>query len=198
MSAKNIRLLVIAGLVLILGFWGCGSYNGLVKKDETVKQAWGNVQAAYQRRADLIPGLLRTVQEAAKNEKDILATVTRARAGIEEAKQDIANAQTPQQIERANQKINSALTIAVEAYPQVRSTEAFLSFQNSMQETENIVYTKREDYNKTIRDYNVSARSFPGNIMAKIFGFQTKDEFKAKDNAQDAPKYDELWDKGKK
>jgi LemA protein len=198
MNSKNIRLLIIAGVVAILGFWSCGSYNGLVKKDENVKQAWGNVQAAYQRRADLIPGLIRTVQEAAKNEKDILETVTKARAGIVDAKKDIENATTPAQLEAANQKINSALTIAVEAYPQIRSTEAFLSFQASLEETENIIYTKRSDYNNTIKDYNVAARKFPGNIFAKIFGFEVKEEFKSKPGAEDAPKYDDLWDKGKK
>lgn len=198
MNAKNIRLLVIAGIAAILVFWSCGSYNGLVSKDEKVKQAWGNVQAAYQRRADLIPGLIRTVQEAAKNEKDILESVTKARAGIVEAKNDIANATNPQQLEAANAKINSALTIAVEAYPQVRSTEAFLSFQKTLEETENIIYTKRGDYNQTIQTYNTSARSFPSNIFAKIFGFAVKEEFKAKESAQDAPQYDDLWDKGKK
>ena len=169
MNSKNIRLLVIAGIVAIIGFWSCGSYNGIVGKDESVKQAWGNVQAAYQRRADLIPGLIRTVQEAAKNEKDILETVTKARAGIVDAKKDIENATNPEQLEAANRKITSALTIAVEAYPQIRSTDAFLSFQGSLEETENIIYTKRNDYNKTIKDYNVSVRAFPGNIMAKIF-----------------------------
>ena len=198
MNSKNIRLLIIGGLVAILGFWGCGSYNGLVKKDETVKQAFANVQVQYQRRADLIPGLIRTVQEAAKNEKDILATVTKARAGIVEAKSDIANATTPQQIEAANAKINSALTIAVEAYPQVRSTEAFLNFQASLQETENMISTKRSDYNNAIKEYNVSALSFPGNIMAGIFGFKQKDAFSAQEGADKAPNYDNLWDKGKK
>ncbi|MBS3913546.1 MAG: LemA family protein [Bacteroidetes bacterium] len=197
MNRNNIILIVIAGLIAILFFVGCGSYNGLVSKDENVKQAFGNVQAAYQRRADLIPGLIRTVQEAAKNERGILEAVTKARAGIVDAKKDIENATTPQQIEAANQKINSALTIAVEAYPQVRSTEAFLSFQGSLTETENIIYTKRGDYNLAVKELNVAVRKFPGNIFAGMFGFKVKDEFKAKEGSENAPNYDNLWDKGK-
>lgn len=198
MSSRNITLLVIVGLIAILLFWGCGSYNGIVSKDESVKKAWGDVQSQYQRRADLIPGLIRTVQEAAKNERAILENVTKARAGITEAKNDINSATTPQQLESANRKISSALTIAVEAYPQVRSTEAFLKFQDDLNGTENRINQARTDYNSAVRDYNVSVRRFPGNIVAGMGGFRPKDEFfKAKEGAENAPDYDKAWDKGK-
>ncbi|MBL7812206.1 MAG: LemA family protein [Bacteroidetes bacterium] len=197
MNTKNIGLLITAGLVAILLMVGCGGYNGLVRGDENVKQAWGNVQVQYQRRADLIPGLIRTVQEAAKNEKDILSTVTKARAGITEAKSEIDKATSPQEIEAANRKITSALTIAVEAYPQIRSTEAFLKLQDDLNGTENRIGTVRSDYNAAVKEYNVSVRSFPRNILAGMFGFKQKEEFKAKEGAEDVPDYDKLFDKGK-
>jgi LemA protein len=195
MNSKNIRLLVIVGIVALLGFWGCGSYNGLVRNDEGVKKAWGDVQAQYQRRADLIPGLIKTVQEAAKNERTILENVTKARAGIADAKNQIANATTPAQIEQANRTINSALTIAVEAYPQVRSTEAFLRFQDDLTGTENRINQARTDFNTAVQKFNVSVRSFPGNIIAGMAGFKTKDEFKAKEGSENAPDYDKVWNK---
>ncbi len=197
MNSKNIRLLVISGILAIVVFWGCGSYNGLVKNDEEVKKSWGNVQAQYQRRADLIPGLIKTVQEAAKNERTILENVTKARAGIAEASKEIANATTPAQIEQANRTINSALTIAVEAYPQIRSTDAFMKFQDDLTGTENRINQARTDYNKAVKEYNISARSFPRNIIASMAGFKVKDEFKAAEGSDKAPDYDKLWDKGK-
>ncbi|MCC7298777.1 MAG: LemA family protein [Bacteroidia bacterium] len=195
MNSKNIRLLVIAGIVAMLGFWGCGSYNGLINTDEGVKKAWGDVQAQYQRRADLIPALIKTVQEAAKNERTILENVTKARAGIVEAKNQISNATTPQEIEQANKTINSAITIAVEAYPQIQSTTAFLKLQDDLNGTENRITQARSDYNTAVKDYNIKVRTFPRNIIAGMAGFKVKDEFKAKEGAQDAPDYDKLWDK---
>ena len=198
MNNRNIVLLSVIGVIVLIFFWGCNKYNGIIKQDETVKQAWGNVQTQYQRRADLIPGLIRTVQEAAKNEQTILQNVTKARAGITEAKNDIANAKTPADMERANAKTNSALTIAVEAYPQVRSTEAFLKFQDDLNGTENRISTSRQDYNQAVKNYNVAIRQFPGSLVAGFGNFQVKEEFKAKEGAQDAPSYDDLWDKGKK
>ncbi len=195
MNSKNIRLLVIVGIVAILGFWGCNSFNGLVRNDEGVKKAWGDVQAQYQRRADLIPGLIKTVQEAAKNERAILENVTKARAGIVDAKNQIANATTPAQLEAANRTVNSALTIAVEAYPQVRSTEAFLKFQDDLTGTENRITQARTDYNTAVQRFNISVRSFPGNIIAGMAGFKSKEEFSSKPGAENAPDYDKIWNK---
>ena len=197
MNRNNIILLSVIGFFAILFFWGCNKYNGIIKQDETVKNAWGNVQTMYQRRADLIPGLIRTVQEAGKNERGILESVTKARAGITEAKSDIGNAKTPADLERANAKISSAFTLAVEAYPQVTSTQAYLKLQDEMPGTENRISTARSDYNAAVRAYNIAVRTFPGNLVAGFGGFTPKDEFKAQDGADKAPDYDKAWDKGK-
>ncbi len=197
MNRNNIILLSVVGFFAILFFWGCNKYNGIIKQDETVNNAWGNVQTMYQRRADLIPGLIRTVQEAGKNEKGILESVTKARAGITEAKQDISNAKSPADMERANAKITSAFTLAVEAYPQVRSTEAYLKFQDELTGTENRISTARSDFNASVRGYNIAVRTFPGNLVAGFGGFKTKEEFKAAEGTDKAPDYDKAWDKGK-
>ena len=96
------------------------SYNTAIGFQETVDQSWGNVQTTYQRRADLIPQLMETVKGAAANEKDILTKVTNARAGITGINDDILNAKNPQQMELAGRKINTAINLAFEAYPQIR------------------------------------------------------------------------------
>ncbi len=186
MKKGTIILLVLGALVI----WVFSSYNGLVKNDEAVKKAWGDVQTQYQRRADVFKNVLETVKGAAQNEKDILTAVTNARAGIDAAQKEIKDAQTPEQIEAAMQKAqNAALSIkvTVEAYPQIRSTEAFLKFQDEIVGSENMVSTARSDYNAAVQTYNVAVRRFPGIIAAKILNFDVKELFKAKEGAQDAP-----------
>jgi LemA protein len=100
-------------------------------------------------------------------------------------------------MERANAKITSAFTLAVEAYPQVRSTEAYLKFQDELTGTENRISTARSDFNASVRGYNIAVRTFPGNLVAGFGGFKTKEEFKAAEGTDKAPDYDKAWDKGK-
>ena len=195
-------LLIVLGIVLLLGFYGCGKYNGLVTSDEDVKRAWGDVQTQYQRRADLLPSLIATVKKAAENEKDILTNVTNARAGIpnlEKEASDIkdaaSKAQTPADLNAVGDRINTAIKITMEAYPTIRSTEAFLGLQSQLEGTENRIQTSRSDYNAAVRNYNVSARTFPGNIFAGMFGFKAKDEFKATEGSDKAPDVEKLFDK---
>jgi LemA protein len=194
--------LIIIGVIVLLGFYGCSKYNGLVTSDEDVKRAWGDVQTQYQRRADLIPSLIATVKKAAANEKDILTNVTNARAGIPnlekeagEIKDAAAKAQTPQDLDAVGQRINTAIKITMEAYPVIRSTEAFMGLQSQLEGTENRIQVARADYNGVVRNYNVRTRSFPGNIFANMFGFKPKDEFKADAGSENAPDVEKLFDK---
>jgi LemA protein len=194
--------LIILGIIAFLGFVGCSQYNGLVRADEDVKQSWGDVQTQYQRRADLIPGLIATVKKAAENEKDILTSVTNARAGISnlekesgEIKDAAMKAQTPKEMDAVAQRINTAIRITVEAYPTIQSTAGFLGFQSQLEGTENRVQTARSDYNATVKNYNVKARTFPGNIFASMFGFTSKEEFQATEGSDKAPEVDKLFDK---
>jgi LemA protein len=194
--------LIILGVIVLLAFFGCSKYNSLVNVDEDVKKAWGDVQTQYQRRADLIPSLIATVKKAAENEKDILTNVTNARAGIpnlEKEAADIKNAassaQTPQDLDAVGQRINTAIKITMEAYPTIRSTEAFLGLQSQLEGTENRIQVARSDYNAVVATYNKNARTFPGNIFAGMFGFKVKDEFKAAEGSDKAPDAEALFDK---
>jgi len=187
MKKGTIILLAVVGILLL---WVFTSYNSLVKKDVAVATAWGDVQVQYQRRADVLKNAMETVKGAAANEKDILTAVTNARAGIDASKADMAKATTPAELDAALQKAQNAalsIKITVEAYPTIRSTDAFLKFQDEISGTENRVATTRSDYNAAVGAYNISTRTFPSVIVAKILGFAPKELFKAKESAQDAP-----------
>ena len=149
-------LAIIGGLVVIVGgffMWGTGVYDSAVRSQEGVNEAFGNVQATYQRRADLIPNLVATVKEAAENERGILTAVTEARAGI-------VGAKTPEDLDIAGRKINTAINLAFEAYPQIRSTENFQELQSQLEGTENRINVARQRYNETIKEYNSYVRGF--------------------------------------
>jgi LemA protein len=188
MKKTGIIILVIVGVLVLWS--GCG-YNGLVKADVEVDKGWQNVQTQYQRRADLIINLMETVKGAAANEKDILTSVTNARAGITEAKEGIGKANTPAEIEREMAKIQGAamqFKLTVEAYPTVQSTAAFLKFQDELAGTENRISTVRTDYNAIVANYNIKIRRFPTLILAMFMGLKEKEGFMAKEGAEDAPK----------
>lgn len=194
--------LIILGVILLLAFYSCGKYNGLVKGNLEVTRAWGDVQTQYQRRADLIPSLIATVKKAAENEKDILTNVTNARAGIpnlEKEASDIktaaGNAKTPADLDAVGARINTAIKITMEAYPTIRSTDAFLGLQSQLEGTENRIQTSRSDYNAAVKNFNVSAQTFPGNIFAGMFGFKPRDGFTATAGSENAPDLEKLFDK---
>ena len=188
MSKGLIIGLVILGavVVFILGFvsWGSGKYNSAVAEQEKVNEKWGAVQAAYQRRADLVPNLVATVKGAAENEKEILVKVTQARAGI-------VNAKTPDDLEIAGKEINTAINLAFEAYPQIRSTENFQDLQSQLEGTENRINVARDRYNEAIRYYNTFVRGFFTRMALNLFGggedFSVRKGFSAAEGADKAP-----------
>jgi LemA protein len=189
-------LLIVLGIVVILLFWGCSGYNGLVQQDEVVKQSWGNVQSDYQRRADLIPNLVATVKGAANFEKETYTQVALARAGqLKQAVGVSVDSLTPQRMQQIQQASTEALNatrmainIAVERYPDLKATGNFTGLQTQLEGTENRINTSRRDYNTAVRDYNVKVRRFPTNIFASMFGFRQRQEFQAQPNADQAPK----------
>jgi LemA protein len=192
MSTKNITLLVIAGLVLILGYTGCNGYNGLITQDENVNNAWNKVQSDYQRRADLIPNLVNTVKGEANFEQGTLTKVIEARASATQMKIDPKDL-TPEKLEQfqaAQGQLSSALgrlLVVTENYPNLRANEAFRGLQAQLEGTENRIKTARNDFNDAVKDYNVKVRRFPMNIFAGIFGFKAKEGFKAEAGAEKAP-----------
>lgn len=193
---RSLPLLIILGIVVILLFWGCGQYNGLVGQDETVKNAWSKVQSDYQRRADLIPNLVATVKGAAEFEKETYTQVALARSG--QLKQavgvpvDSLNPQKMQQIQQASNEAMSAarmaINIAVERYPDLKATGNFTDLQRQLEGTENRINVSRNDFNDAVRNYNVRVRSFPTNIFAGMMGFKQRQEFQAAPGSDTAPK----------
>lgn len=190
--------LTILILVLIIGFAGCagcGSYNSLVSSDETVKEAWGNVETQYQRRADLIPNLVSTVRGAADFEQETLESVTEARARATSINIDVDDL-TPERLaefQAAQQQLSGALgrLLAVsENYPQLRATEAFRDLQAQLEGTENRINVARTRYNEAVAAYNSEVRRFPTNIVAGITGFDTRTPFEAEAGAEQVPTVD--------
>jgi LemA protein len=195
MKRSYIILGSIALLVIILFGTYRSSYNTAVDYQETVDQAWGNVQATYQRRADLIPQLIATVKGAAANEKEILTNVTNARAGItnfdpNQIEQEIGNAKNPSQIEAAGKRINTAINLAFEAYPQIRSTENFSELQAQLEGTENRINKSRQDYNESIKAYNTHIRGFLNSMFLNTATFPKKEAFAAAAGSEIAPTVD--------
>jgi LemA protein len=180
-------LVIIGGIIVVVGgffMWGTGVYDSAIKSQEDVNEAFSNVQAAYQRRADLIPSLVATVKGAAENEKGILTQVTQARAGI-------VGAKTPEDLEMAGRKINTAINLAFEAYPQIRSTENFQELQSQLEGTENRINVSRQRYNETIKTYNSYVRGFFKRFALNMFGggedFSARKGFEAAAGAEKAP-----------
>jgi LemA protein len=183
--------LIIAALVLI-AIIGVLSYRGVYNKavalQETVDQSWGDVQSAYQRRADLVPQLVEVVKGAAKNEQEILTKVTNARAGITGINEEILNAKNPEQMEVLGKRINTAINLAYEAYPTIRSTENFGALQAQLEGTENRINKSRNDYNESVKIYNTHIRGFFASMMLNAATFGKKEGFKASAGAENAPK----------
>ena len=191
-GVRNLTLLIILGVVLILGLWGCGGYNSLVKQDETVKNTWNNVQSQYQRRTDLIPNLVNTVKGEANFEQSTLTGIVEARAKATQVQVNTENL-TPEKVaefQQAQSGVTSALgrlLAVVENYPNLKTNEGFRALQAELAGTENRINVARNDFNNAVNVYNTKVRSFPTNIFAGIFGFERREGFKAEAGAEKAP-----------
>ncbi|MBV6478901.1 MAG: Protein LemA [Ignavibacteria bacterium] len=187
---RTFVLIILA--IFSLNFSGCG-YNTLVSMQEAVNSAWSQVENQYQRRADLIPNLVSTVQGAADFEKSVLTEVTEARSRVGQMKlnaDDLSDPQKFQQFQAAQDQLSSALSrllVVSENYPQLKSNENFLQLQSQLEGTENRISVERKRYNETVQTYNTETRSFPTLIIAKIFGFKEKEYFKSVAGSEKAP-----------
>jgi LemA protein len=188
-------LLIVLAIVLVLGLWLKNTYNGFIPKDETVKKAWGDVQNQYQRRSDLISNLVNTVKGAAGFEQKTLTDVIEARAKATQITIDPTNI-TPEKLKEFQAAQNGLtgalgrLMMVTENYPQLKANQNFLDLQAQLEGTENRVTRAREVYNESVMDYNNSIRTFPANVIAGFFKFNTKASFEADKDSQKAPKVD--------
>jgi len=192
MKSSTIITLSVVGLLVIFFAWGCNGYNGLVKQDEVVKNAWNNVQSDYQRRTDLIPNLVNTVKGEANFEQTTLQNVIEARSKATQMRVD-PDKLTPEKIRefQATQgELSQALgrfLMITENYPNLKANEAFRNLQTQLEGTENRIKVARNDFNAAVKDYNVKVRSFPINLLAGAFGFSPKEGFAADQGAEKAP-----------
>jgi LemA protein len=196
LSASISRLRALAAAVLLaLTVSGCG-YNTIPSLEEAAKAQWAEVQNQYQRRTDLIPNLVATVQGYAKQEKDVLTAVTEARAkatSIHVDANDLTDPAKVKQLQDAQNALSGALgrLLAVsENYPDLKSNQNFLALQAQLEGTENRIAVARRDYIQAVRAYNTALRTFPSVIWASTFfkGNKPMAEFAATDEAQTTPK----------
>ena len=191
---SGFRTLLIS-MILPLALAGCG-INAIPTKDEQAKAAWGDVQNQYQRRSDLIPNLVATVQGYATQEKSVLVQVTQARAQATHVSVDASTVSDPAKFAQYQQAQNQLsgvlghLLSITENYPDLKSNQNFLALQSQLEGTENRIAIARRDYNEAVRQYNTELRTFPGVLWAKTMYSSAKpmQSFAATTEAQAAPK----------
>ncbi|MBQ8958632.1 MAG: LemA family protein [Bacteroidales bacterium] len=187
-------LVILAALV----FWGVGVYNGLVTRQENVEKAVGNVQTAYQQRADLIPNLVATVKNYAEYEAGTLTAVVEARAKATSVTLDANNLteESMKAFQAAQDEMSTALSrllVTVEQYPDLKANQNYLDLQSKLENCENSIANARRQFNETAREYNTAVRRFPANVIAGMFGFEKKPYFEASEAAQQAPDVKDLF-----
>jgi LemA protein len=185
---KRVLLALMASLSLLL-LSGCG-YNAIQSGDEGVKAAWAEVLNQYQRRSDLIPNLVRTVQGFARQERDVLIQVTEARSRVGAVQATPETLNDPQAFEKfqaAQGELSSALSrllVVVERYPELKSDQNFRDLQAQLEGTENRITVARNRFIEATREYNTLVRSFPSNLTAMLFGHKVKPSFTVANEAE--------------
>lgn len=192
---KNKKPLILIGIValiiLIIG-WLMSGYNDMVELDENVNREWSQVENQYQRRLDLIPNLVNVVKGYASHEKETLEGVIEARAKATQTTIDPSN-MTEEQLanfQKSQDGLSGALNrlmVVVEKYPDLKANENFLQLQAQLEGTENRITVARKSYNDAATIYNKLVRRFPNNMLAGIFGFSVRPQFKAQEGAESAP-----------
>jgi LemA protein len=183
-------------LIAAFGLSGC-SYNELTAKQQNVRGAWANIESSLQRRADLIPNLVKAAQMAGVQEQEVFGQIADARSRLLNATQAPATGEggdrTPEQKQAIIDAANSfggtigRLLSLQESYPQLQSVEAFMNVQTELAGTENRINVARQDYNNAVRDYNTTRNSFPAVLTAGLFGFKEEPYFQAQPGSQNAP-----------
>lgn len=187
------RFLMFGMIAALMMLSGCG-YNTIQQNEEAVKAAWGDVEATYQRRSDLIPNLVETVKAYAKHERETFQAVTEARAKVgtvQVSKDMIGNPQAMAQFQEAQSSMSGALSrllLVAERYPDLKANQNFLDLQNQLEGTENRINVARTRYNQAVQTFNTSIRIFPNNLTnSLLLKLQPKEVYKADPGADKAP-----------
>ncbi len=188
----NKKIWIGLGVVALVIFWGIGSRNSMATSDQEVKASWANVESAYQRRSDLIPNLVKTVQGVANFEKSTLTAVIQARASATQMKLDAKDLspENMQKYQAAQSSLGGALSrlmVVAENYPQLRATENFSELQAQLEGTENRIKEERDRFNSSVKNYNSLIVTFPNSLIASFSGFAEKGFFQAEAGAEKAP-----------
>jgi LemA protein len=186
-------LLIVGALVVALIAIVVATYNPLVGLREGVNAQWAQVENVYQRRADLIPNLVKTVQGAANFEKSTLEDVVKARASATQVKIDPSNPEQFAQFQKAQGELSGALSrllVTVEKYPELKATEGFRDLQAQLEGTENRITVERGKFNEVVRTYNTKVQTFPTVLVARVMGFAARPYFDAKPGSDTPPVVD--------
>ncbi|MBC8584401.1 LemA family protein [Youxingia wuxianensis] len=186
LSTGMIALIVVIALLVVFSVMAVGVYNGMISTRENVNTAQAAIDAQLMRRADLIPNLVETVKGLSAQEQSVIDSVTEART-------QLAGAQSMEEKAAANDQLSSALSrllMVVENYPEIQSSQGYISLMDELSGTENRITVARTDYNEAVKEYNLKITRFPGSLFAGIFGFEKAEYFTAPDSAQDAPQVD--------
>lgn len=186
MKKLLIPIVVIIAIIALIAAMIVPSYNGFVSLEEDVNQSYAQIENQLQRRLDLIPNLVETVKGFANQEQEVINSITEARSNL-------AGANTVQEQANADAELSGALSrllVVVENYPELKSSENFQQLSDELAGTENRIAVARQNYNASVTEFNRKARSFPGNMVAGVFGFEQKEYFEADPDAQEAPEVD--------
>lgn len=192
---KNKTLWIVLAVVVVLVLWLFSGYNGMVEKQESATTELANVQAQYQRRADMMPQLAKIVKAYAKHERETFEEVAKARASVGQVKLDADNL-TPEKLKaytEAQSQLATAfskLMVMAERYPELKASDNFKSLQVQEEGTENRISEARRKYNEAVQTYNETVRRMPNAIIAGLFGFDKMPKFEAAANAEKAPDLD--------
>lgn len=191
-KTMNKKIWIGLGVIALVIFWGIGSRNSMATSDQEVKASWANVQSAYQRRSDLIPNLVKTVQGVANFEKSTLTAVIEARASATQVKLDAKDLspENMQKYQAAQSSLGGALSrlmVVAENYPQLRATENFSELQAQLEGTENRIKEERDRFNESVKNYNSLIVTFPNSLIASFSGFAEKGFFQAEAGSDKAP-----------
>ncbi|MCY1015754.1 LemA family protein [Pyxidicoccus sp. MSG2] len=195
MNARPFRGNTLLVLLAVAMVTGCQKYDVLIEKDQVAEQRWADLEAALQRRADLIPNLVNTVKAAAASEKEILGSVLEARAkatSIQLSGEDLQDPEKVAAFQQAQEQLSGALSrllVVQEKYPELKSNENFRALQVQLEGTENRILRSREQYNAAVRDYNTELGKVGGSVVRRATGgtFKPREYFRASPASQAAP-----------